>query len=231
MISIDNDQLAKKLLFIHYAVLYILWACYQIIISPWIKDQSIILFNILNPTIKLLVWTLPVVLILKFAQQDVLGYLKMSGMNKTSFKWGLAASCLIILFHLLMKKLFFSHFYFNPSFTFFTIDNWISGVILVGFTEEVLFRGYFLQRLEGYYSFEIANLLTSLLFLCIHFPIWYAHHASYATGLVDWIRLAAFIFGISFVKGYILKSSRSLWPCIMMHSANNFIVMALVTVN
>ncbi|WP_248484459.1 CPBP family intramembrane glutamic endopeptidase [Tepidibacter aestuarii] len=102
----------------------------------------------------------------------------------------------------------------------FGLDRWLGGIILVGFTEEIVFRGFLFQKLMEFTSFWKANLITSLLFLIIHFPKWYAHGLFESVGIIGRI---IFIFMFSIIQGKIFNKTNSLWTCIIVHSLNNFI--------
>jgi uncharacterized protein len=60
---------------------------------------------------------------------------------------------------------------------YFEASKWIKGVTLVGFTEEILFRGFFLKKIASFLKFGFANTFTAVLFLLIHFPGWMASNA------------------------------------------------------
>jgi membrane protease YdiL (CAAX protease family) len=86
-------------------------------------------------------------------------------------------------------------------------------------SEEILFRGFILNKLMGSTSFWKANLITSLLFAAIHIPFW-----SYARGL-NWG--VAYDLGVvmvlSIILGYLFKKFNSLIPPILAHMINNMI--------
>ena len=211
----------------HIIMFFLLWTVYEIFISPYIKGQNTIVFNFFNPTIKLFIWTLPVFIILQMKGKEAFSYLKLNNDFRNSIRFSVIAGIFIISYNLLTEYLFFGKFSINP---FFDIDKWVNGVILVGFTEEILFRGYFLQQIGCYFTFWTANFITSVLFLLIHFPIWYVHATTIVSGYGEWVGLITFIFGFSMAQGYLFKKSNSLWPCILMHAINNFMVNAFVIV-
>jgi membrane protease YdiL (CAAX protease family) len=72
-----------------------------------------------------------------------------------------------------------------------------------------------LRKIEERLNFWLANLTTSLLFLAIHLPGWFALHTFSATAAVT-----ITVFG--FVMGLAVKWSDSLWAAIVAHSANDF---------
>ncbi|WP_186725754.1 CPBP family intramembrane glutamic endopeptidase [Rummeliibacillus sp. SL167] len=51
------------------------------------------------------------------------------------------------------------------------LDSYLDGFLIVGITEEMVFRGFILKEINSRISFWKANGITSLLFLLIHYPI------------------------------------------------------------
>ncbi|WP_268237917.1 CPBP family intramembrane glutamic endopeptidase [Ornithinibacillus halotolerans] len=85
----------------------------------------------------------------------------------------------------------------------------------------MVFRGFILRKLMDYYHFWLANTVTALLFVSIHFPIWFYRGMFEFPGIVSPI-LTTFILGIIF--GYIYRKSNSLWSVIIIHSMYNLLV-------
>uniref|UniRef100_UPI00403F8EAF CPBP family glutamic-type intramembrane protease n=1 Tax=Niallia sp. XMNu-256 TaxID=3082444 RepID=UPI00403F8EAF len=46
-------------------------------------------------------------------------------------------------------------------------NEWLNTILLVGVTEEIVFRGFLLRKLMGSFKFWVANTITSLLFVFI----------------------------------------------------------------
>ena len=172
---------------------------------------------------KLLIWTLPVFAYLRYENVDIITYLKLRRVTKEGVKWAVLISLAFIAYQLIGKIVISQELKFN---VFFDTDKWIKGVILVGFTEEILFRGFFLQKIAAYTKFGVANSITSVLFLLIHFPGWIALDTLPAGNFLK-IALFVFIVAFSLVEGYVFKKTGSLWVCIAIHSINNFMSHAL----
>jgi CAAX protease family protein len=85
---------------------------------------------------------------------------------------------------------------------------------LVGFIEEIPYRGFMLRKFEERVGFWLANLVTSLLFLAIHLPGWLALHTLRPGA-------AAAVGVLGFVMGLAVRYSNSLWAPIVTHSAND----------
>jgi membrane protease YdiL (CAAX protease family) len=88
--------------------------------------------------------------------------------------------------------------------------------LLIGFVEEISYRGFILQKLQQRLNFWVANLISSLLFLGIHFPGWLSLHML-RTDLV----VSIFIFGA--VMAIVFRYSKSLSSVIVAHSLNDFL--------
>lgn len=64
-------------------------------------------------------------------------------------------------------------FKINPQFKH---GDFIDKFLLVDITKELVFRGWILNALLKRMSTWLALIINNLLFLCIHFPIWYQTH-------------------------------------------------------
>ncbi|HVF88515.1 MAG TPA: CPBP family intramembrane glutamic endopeptidase [Blastocatellia bacterium] len=93
------------------------------------------------------------------------------------------------------------------------------GVAVSPVSEEILFRGLILRELGERTGFWRANLLTSILFVSIHWPHWL-----WATGFKTWMVIAsATMFILSLFLGYLVRLSGSIWPSVAAHILNNFV--------
>ncbi|MBC8230251.1 CPBP family intramembrane metalloprotease [bacterium] len=91
----------------------------------------------------------------------------------------------------------------------------------ISFTEEFLFRGLVLHEISRTFGFWRGNLFCSLLFTMIHWPYWLC----WSKGIqLDFFLDSGAIFLFSLVLGYLVKKTKSLWPAIIVHALNNFIV-------
>jgi len=205
----------------YIGIFFLLWTIYVSEFAPFLKRNYPDFY--LYDVFKLLIWTVPVFACLKYENIDALSYLKLRSVTKDDVKWTILISLTFIAYQFVGTMVISKPIKFNM---FFEANNWIKGVILVGFTEEILFRGFFLQKIASYTRFGFANIITAILFLLIHFPGWLALNALPASIFLE-IALFAFIFIFSIVEGYVLKKTGSLWVCILIHSINNFVSYSL----
>lgn len=85
--------------------------------------------------------------------------------------------------------------------------------LIVGFQEELVFRGYFLNRLSVALTERRANLLSALFFLLIHVPGW-LRRGMPAASMVE-TGAGVFLLGLFF--GYAFRKDRCLWSAVLLH--------------
>jgi membrane protease YdiL (CAAX protease family) len=216
-----EKRIPKMHLLGYIGLFFSLWTTYVFFISPLVKMRYPDLY--IYDVGKLLLWILPAFAYLKYEGLDILTYLKLRKVTQEHVKWAVLISLAFVANQLIGRMVAAHELKFS---VFFAAHHWVKGVILVGFTEEILFRGFFLQKIAAYTKFGIANSITSVLFLLIHFPGWIALDALPAGNFFK-LYLFAFIVSFSLIEGYVLKKTGSLWVCIVIHSINNFMSYAL----
>jgi membrane protease YdiL (CAAX protease family) len=179
----------------------------------WRVDQAldnaninIVLRECLYITGKLVMMVIPVLLYLKYIDlKEPFEYLKLKNHKITGIKWGFIVGAGFVIYYLIIASITKA---MNINFNI-GINYWIAG-LLVGFVEEVPFRGFILQKLQEHFNFWTANLITVFIFLLYHYPTWFfsGHFKLFGFNVV--------FTGIIF--GYMLKKSKSLWSAIITHS-------------
>ena len=53
------------------------------------------------------------------------------------------------------------------------VGTWLNVILFVGLSEEVVFRGYLLQKIESISTFWTANLISAFLFFIMHLPFFF----------------------------------------------------------
>jgi uncharacterized protein len=157
------------------------------------------------------IFVLPVLLYLRWIDHvNPFQYLKLT----QSWKRGLAAGLILALADFLVTWLRTGPPHWNPlSVSWNTL---INTSILVGFFEEIPFRGFILQKLQDRFPFWKATLISALLFMAIHIP---GYLVMQTLSLYNLVYL--FLFGV--VMAIIFLLSKSLWSSIVAHSINDFI--------
>lgn len=90
---------------------------------------------------------------------------------------------------------------------------WLA-VLLVGFFEEIPFRGFILQKLQKKMNFWNANITTTIIFVLLHFPNWIVSGTDMVSSIIT-VSMGSLVFG------FLFKEYDTLWIPIMCHSVFN----------
>ena len=167
-------------------------------------------YAVLNISLRLLLWVAPVWMYLRHVDGvEPLEYLKL----KQNVGRGLvmAAGLTVVNFVGTFARFGPPH----PSMQSVTWNSILGTSFLVGFIEEIPYRGFMLQKFAERLGFWPANVVTSLLFLAVHLPGWTALHMLRADREIS-------VFVIGFVLAIAFGYSGSLWASIVTHSTNDF---------
>jgi membrane protease YdiL (CAAX protease family) len=194
---------------------YLWWTARVYLLSPALDSlgRDTFLFALVNLGCRLLMWVLPVYLYLKFYDKvNPWQYLKL---NKNVLK-GILSGLVVGFFYIIF------YFLTTPTGPKFNLDGVdanaiIVSILTVGFIEETMFRGFILQKLAEVFNFHVANIITAILFLLIHFPGWIYMGTFQKWGIVTMI--AIMVLGL--ICGYLLKYTKSLWGSMILHMINN----------
>ena len=95
----------------------------------------------------------------------------------------------------------------------------ISVIFIVPFIEELLFRGYLLRWLRGYFRRGAAIAVSAFIFAAFHFAL--------SQG-VDNIELLCSLFTLACFLGFLYERQQSLWAPIGLHSTFNAISILMI---
>ena len=201
----------------YVAGFHALWALWPYFGYPRLAavGERTLAYAVINLGIRLLVWVAPVFVYLRYVDGvDPLQYLKLT----QHVRRGLVVALGLTVLNLLGSILRFGPP--HPSMARVTWNSVLGTSFLVGFVEEIPYRGFMLQKLGERLNFWAANLITSLLFLAVHLPGWLALHMLRIDTAVS-----VFIFGV--VMAIVFRYSESLWAPIVTHSTNDFLSFVL----
>lgn len=209
-------------LFLFLAGFYIVWSLRATILFFDDGIQSEVLRNIYSSAIKFILWVLPVFAYLKYVDgRNPFSYLKISTVPQQSeMIFSVIAIILYFAGLIIIAKIFNGkslRSLFNSPLSEIAIT-----FLLVFFSpiwEEIMYRGFILQKLKELIGFWKGNLLTSLLFVLVHWPYWIWTKGFH----LDMLNVSARIFILSCFLGFLVKKSNSLWPSVSAHIINNFL--------
>jgi membrane protease YdiL (CAAX protease family) len=199
--------------FLIYLILFhAAWTIWVLVGYPRLRTlgEQTLLYASLNLAVRILLWVLPVFIYLRYVDQVKPSfYLKLRQHWRRGLLVALAFSTLNLLAALVQHGL--PHL--RPA--TITWNTILSTSLLIGFVEEIPYRGFIFQKLNEWFSFPTASLISSLLFLAIHLPGWLSLH-------LFTIRNAVFVFVFGLLMTLLLHFSKSLWAPIVSHSLNDF---------
>lgn len=214
MTTVDQRSAPAFAPFVAYLVVFNLaWIVWVLFVYPRLMSigNDTFTYAVLNIGLRLLIWVVPVWLYLRFVDGlDPVDYLKLRHHVRRGVLVAIALTALNLAGSLArfgMPHLSLQRVTWNSA---------LGTSVLVGFIEEIPYRGFILQKLGERLDFWLANVMTSLLFLAIHLPGWVALHMLRADAAVT-----VFILGVVF--GMAFRYSGSLWAAILTHSANDFL--------
>lgn len=162
---------------------------------------------------------LPIYSYLKYVDKtSPTSYLLLSGRHSiTGLAWGL-----LLGFIITGTTAFTASFYSGSLYLIWPWEDLANIVIIASLVEEILFRGFLLQKLLEVLPFYNATIITSLLFTVIHFPTWFCNGVNGADIYIE----AAYIFVFSTLLSFVFYRTKSLWTSIILHAANNYSALA-----
>jgi len=199
---------------VYVALFHLAWAAWPWLLYPTLTaalGEDTLAYAVVQLSIRCTAWIAPVWLYLRYVDRvDPIEYLSL----KRRVGRGLVYALVLTAVNLvgMIARFGMPH----PTMARVTWNSIIGTSLLVGFIEEIPYRGFMLPKFAERLNFWTANLTTSLLFVAIHVPGWMALHTLRAGTAVT-----IFIFG--FVMAAVFRWSGSLWAPIVTHSANDFL--------
>jgi membrane protease YdiL (CAAX protease family) len=196
---------------LYVAGFHLAWIAWPFLVYPRLiaLGQRTLTYAILNITLRLLVWVAPVYFYLRVVDGvEPVQYLKLRPFRRRAL-WVAA-----ILTTINIVGSFVRFGIPHPSMDRVTWNSVLGTSLLIGFIEEIPYRGFMLQKFAERTGFWIAALISSGLFVAIHVPGWLALH-TFRTSMA----VGMFVFGAVMTLAF--RYSNSLWAPILAHSAND----------
>ncbi|MEP7076224.1 MAG: type II CAAX endopeptidase family protein [Acidobacteriota bacterium] len=214
----DSEGERPFLPFLVYLILFFgAWIIWVLEIYPLLVQlrNTTLLYALINILLRSLFWVLPVFLYLRFIDHvDPFEYLKL----RQYWKRGVVVGLGFFALNFALSLVAYGVPTIKPE--AFTWNSVVGTSVLIGFIEEIPFRGFILQKLQERMNFWLANLISSVLFLLIHFPGWISLNLMTGRGVI-----LVFVFG--FVMAMLLRFTKSLWSSIVAHSSNDFLAFSI----
>ena len=217
----ENRKLTTTKIVAYLIIFFAAWSILELIIRPvFLAPLSVLASEIVRSVIKLSVWTLPAILLIRHFQNDM--WISLKDMFTTKPKWFkdapiLAVIVIVPLFQALFRG---GGFAIDPN---FVPSRLIGAVIFVGITEEVVFRGFLLNTFLKRMGMWRAIALDAVLFYLIHIPIWIYQ----GNGLTFFISAIVPVTVLSVLFAYSFIKTKSIFVPIALHMIWNLLVIML----
>ncbi len=217
----------KKLnfLLIYLLAFFSIWLLWGLTVENWLSNEISLIRVLTLLWVKFQIWVLPILLYLYYFEKiNPFKYLKLNVKPLKYLLFGILLGVLIVIPGFVARFLVDPlNTQFNLSLLNLNLDSWINGVLMVGIIEEILFRGFVFQRLLVNLGRNASMLLSSFLFVVVHFGYWYA------LGLTSFqfITATGYAIFLGVYFAYIFLKTGSLWTSIGAHSSYNFVLFLL----
>lgn len=211
-----NSNKHKKLQLFNYIIYLFLffgvWSIYELLGKDMIDHYftnigAIVLKNVA----KVLFWiTFSMVLIKKYSFELEVPFPQLFK-NKVKVRKVLPIFMIFTLYIVIGSFLERGSLYINESFCY---SDLFGKFLFVGITEELVFRGWFLNVTLKKMNQWLAIIINSFLFLLIHFPVWIKSGilvSSFLSGSFLTVLILSVIFSYSFIK------TRNIFVPILLH--------------
>ena len=203
------EKTKKSTIVISFLAFIVIWTLRTVLLKPWI-DANLGIWErqIVNGIIKLIIWCGLAVFLLRrnpvqFSIKD---------MFCKNFSWRLLgiASVVSVLFHVVVMLIQSGKINILP----FHPSQLISQFLVVGITEELLFRGWFYNALRSTMTPMKANAISSAMFVTSHWPSYIV--SGVGIGSIIYLSIVIFLMGLVF--GYLFEKSKNILVPTAVHS-------------
>ncbi|MCL2677429.1 MAG: CPBP family intramembrane metalloprotease [Clostridiales bacterium] len=195
----------KKLSILHIGVYLLIffaaWSVYAVTIYPVLLDSlNYTAVELVDSAIKLLLWTLPAVLLIRRYQDSM--YVGLSEMLTAKPKWFISVPILLLALLIPLAEALVLHgeIKVRPDFIPAAL---IGAVAFVGITEEAVFRGFLLNALLKKKKLWPAVVINAVLFALIHYPGYASQGLGFSAILFNSVTLLiplSIFFAFSFIN-------------------------------
>ena len=214
-----SKKLSSGIIALYFAVFSALWIFRELVLRQWLTDaagtggQELI-----GGALKLLLWTLPAIILILRYKDDMLVPLRAMFTDKAGWPAYLPLFAVFALYNIAGAYAATGKIAVIQA---FDPPGLVGTVLLVGITEEMVFRGFLLNATYGRMKPWVALALNSVMFLVIHFPIWISK-GIFANSILSGSFLI--IIALSLVFGWAFVKSKNILVPIALHMFWNLLV-------
>jgi uncharacterized protein len=219
---IDKPEIAQSKnsqWIIFLVAFYVVWALRATVFySIDASIQSDMYRHAYSGALKFIIWLVPTYLFLKYVDQvKPLEYLKLT----TPIQSPVLGFTLVVLWFIGIQVV--EQFINSRTILLgakLSANQWLKILLTVlsaPIIEEIFYRGFVLQKLCASMKFWIANLITTLLFIWVHWFYWIYSGQPIKQVIISSLQ----ILPLSLMLGWLVKKTDSVYPSILLHTLNN----------
>lgn len=216
-----SEKVSRRRSLLQFVFFWCLWLVVQIFLNTPIEQHlSGWSQELLLDAIKLVVWLGAGWWFIHTAAPNQLSISKWQQWRPAwRFSAGYVVWALIVIYLLVQFGLAHHGLRISPK---FIPEFWGRYFLVVGVTEEFVFRGYFLNALLKHASLTTANVIQALAFASLHIPRYLTTVPTMSP--VVWLSNLISVFVLGLLFGWLYAKSRSLWPGILVHMTWDILV-------
>ena len=207
-----------------FILLILIWGFREILLRPVMSESlGVWGFQFVETLTKLAVWTIPAFLLISRYDKSMSISLKDMLTNKVKWLRYLPVIFAMVAYNLIVACVIHGNIAITAP---VLISSLFETVLFVGITEESVFRGFFLNALLKKMKALWAVIVSSIMFVIIHFPLWISE-SSISNPLL-FLQNCIGVFAIGLVFGWTFLKSRNLFVPIIIHMIWNLTVILLL---
>lgn len=203
----SEQKMMRIRITVYYVVFWLVWCLMEFFVNPLVSNSFFVWPAEINKSIlKIMIWTVPAALFIHRYRNQVLISLRGMFVNRVNWLKYLPLFLLFVVYNLAADLILCGKVAVNHHFVPATLISFL----IVGITEEMVFRGWILNACLKIMKPKFAVLLNAVLFLAIHFPVW-IYKGILLTNILNAGFLCILVLGVIFCLTFI-KSKNLLVP-------------------
>ncbi|WP_276933705.1 CPBP family intramembrane glutamic endopeptidase [Dielma fastidiosa] len=199
-----------------WAVLTNAWGTSALVFGTLLNQWDSYLYGYLSR----LIWALPfILLIIKYSDQLLVDF-KALFTQRPDWRSVCIVFLLITLYLLAGMAVNHGGFWVNHE---LNLLQELPKFLIVGFSEEIVYRGWGMNVLAASMRKNKANLIASGYFVLLHFPSYFIHwYLEGSLALSAMLTQAVYVLILGLVFGYLFKKSKNILPAMLIHFWSDF---------
>lgn len=172
------------------------------------------------------IWAIPAIILIHFYAKDLPTKWNELFSNKPHIKPFIIVLAINTTY--IIGSMIYIHggIWINPNVNFIKD---ISKFVMVGFVEELVFRGWGLNALSAFMTERRANIVSTVFFVLLHLPAYFIKfylNGTFPVAAIATQCIMVLVLGLIF--GYLYNKGKSLWSPMILHFLSDFLSIMLI---